>query len=170
MDLGNIIYIIAVIGYFIYQATRKKGAQEMPESGEATPEAPQKGMSFEELLREIRDAQKPLGEARIPEPRAPKPAPVPVEIPRAKPVVRKPVLVEEDDEEARYYEGSYAKHKSNPYQAYNEKVIADLQSGVKFDYDTSSKTQVNPYAKLLRNPKTLKEAVVVSEILKPKYF
>ena len=142
----------------------------MPESEEANPQAPQKGMSFEELLREIRDSQKPLGEERLPKKTTPKPVPVPVEMTKAKPVVRKPVLVEEDDEEARYYEGAFGKNKSNPYQAYNQKAITELQPIVNFDYGTGRKTKVNPYADLLKNPKTLKEAVVVSEILKPKYF
>ncbi|MBN7813117.1 hypothetical protein J0A68_19335 [Algoriphagus sp. H41] len=168
MDLGNIIYIVAVIAYFIYQATRKKGGQDLPDTEGPNPETPKKGMSFEELLKEIRDSQKPLGEERLPE-RKPKPAPVPVEIPRANPVVRKPARVEEDDEEAQYYEGAYRSGQSNPYQAFRETVPTEPAS-VKFDYSSLKTKKTNPYAELLKNPKTLKDAVVVSEILKPKYF
>lgn len=171
MDLGNIVYIAAVIGYFIYQATRKKRSLELPEQGDSEPEAPKKGMSFDDLLKEIREAQNPPVPERQTQPRPQTPVPTPAAtILRAKPVSRKPVLVEEDDEEARYYEGTYAASQSNVYRA--SKDIHSFQSApaVKFDYVSFESKNVNPYAGLLKNPKTLRQSVVVSEILKPKYF
>jgi hypothetical protein len=170
MDLGNIIYIVAVVAYFIYQATKKKREQELPDSAGHKPETPKKGMSFEELLKEIRDAQNPIPSPKTPKPTSASPAPVPVEIPRTKPVVRKPTRVEEDDEEARYYEGAYRSSQANPYQSFRENTPAETAPAVKFDYASLETKKINPYSELLKNPKTLKQAVVVSEILKPKYF
>jgi len=38
------------------------------------------------------------------------------------------------------------------------------------DYDSLQEKKYNRYAELLKNPKTLREAIVVSEILRPKHF
>ncbi|WP_111670980.1 hypothetical protein [Algoriphagus litoralis] len=179
MDLGNIVYIVAVLAYFIYQATRKKKGQEMTDSDDA-PEAPQKGMTFEDLMREIRQAQNPTAEK--PEPVRPKPEvqepvrpqpyrnqPVPSHIPQAQKASRKPLPVE-DDEEIQYYEGTYEASKKSPYENYKEEQTAPMLSSIKMDYDSLQEKKINPYAQLLKNPKTLREAIIVSEILKPKHF
>ena len=55
MDLGNILYLVAVIGYFIYQLTKKKnpaGAEEQVDMPEQKKERP---ATFEDLMREIRE-------------------------------------------------------------------------------------------------------------------
>lgn len=182
MDLGNIVYIVAVLAYFIYQATRKKKGQDMADPDGESPEAPQKGMTFEDLMKEIREAQNPKPIEK-PEPvrqkpvvqEAVKPEPyrtqsVPTHIPQPKPVSRRPVVVEEDDEETRYYEGSYAATKKIPYQNFKETSSADLIPSIKMDYDSINPKKSNPYAQLLKNPRSLKDAMVVSEILKPKHF
>jgi hypothetical protein len=183
MDLGNIVYIVAVLAYFIYQATRKKKGQDMTDSDDESPEAPQKGLTFEDLMKEIRQAQNPTTVDK-PEPVKQKPViqpqmkpepygsqPIPSHIPQPKPVSRRPVVVEEDDEETRYYEGSYAATKKIPYQNFNDKVpSADLIPSITMDYDSLKPKKSNPYAQLLKNPKSLRDAIVVSEILKPKYF
>ena len=108
MDLGNIVYIIAVIGYFIYQATKKKRGQELPGAPDSNPEPPQKGMTFEELLKEIRQAQNP-----IPAPPTPKPQPIPVSTQR-NPHRKPTVIQEEEDDEIQYYEGTFDSTKKNP--------------------------------------------------------
>jgi hypothetical protein len=171
MDLGNIVYIVAVLAYFIYQATKKKREGELPEGTEESPEPPKKGMTFEDLLKEIREAQNPFPtqpEAAKPEPVRPIPAPVPV--PQFTKPSRKPVVVEEVDEEVSHYEGSFEKSKTNPYAAYQSTHSIPSTPAKRIDYDSLYPKKVNPYAELLKNPKTLKDAVVVSEILKPKYF
>ena len=171
MDLGNIIYIVAVLAYFIYQATKKKRGEELPDSPENSPEPPQKGMTFEDLLKEIRNAQNPTAsqpEAVKPEPVKPQPASTPVF--QTKTPSRKPVLVEEVDDEVRHYEGSYEGSKKNPYAAYKDTHSIPSIPLKRIDYDALNPKKVNPYAELLKNPKTLKQAIVVSEILKPKYF
>jgi hypothetical protein len=182
MDLGNIVYIVAVLAYFVYQATRKKkGQEEMTDSDERSPEAPQKGMTFEDLMKEIRQAQNPTPVEK-PEPVTKKPVilpqakpepyrpqSVPSHIPQAKVISRKPVPVEDDDE-ISYYEGTYGASKKAPYQNYKETNAADMIPSFKMDYDSLSPKKPNPYAQLLKNPKTLRDAIIVSEILKPKHF
>ena len=183
MDLGNIVYIVAVLAYFIYQATRKKkGQQEMTDAEGNEPEAPQKGMTFEDLMREIREAQNPKPSPKTEEVKQ-KPVvaearkvesyrnqPIPSHIPQPKTVSRKPILVEEEDEETRYYEGSYAATKKIPYQNFRETNSVDMIPSIKMDYESLKSKKSNSYAQLLKNPKSLKDAIVVSEILKTKYF
>lgn len=183
MDLGNIVYIVAVLAYFVYQATRKKKAQEMSDSDEPTQEAPQKGMTFEDLMKEIRQAQNPTPVEK-PEPVRQKPViqqsakqepyrtqSVPTRSPIPKPVSIRPAVVEEEDEETRYYEGSYADTKKIPYQNFSDAIPSvGMIPSIKMDYDSLNPKKSNPYAQMLKNPKGLKDAIVVSEILKPKYF
>lgn len=181
MDLGNIVYIVAVLAYFIYQATRKKKGLDAPEMDETPPEQPQKGLTFEDLMREIRQAQNPAPiEKPEPvrqksvnqEPARPEPyrtSSIPSHIPQPKPVSRKPVIVEDDDE-IQYYEGTYGASKKTPYQDNQKAQAAPMVSSIKMDYDSLRGKKSNPYAQLLKNPKSLKDAIVVSEILKPKYF
>lgn len=172
MDLGNIVYIIAVIAYFIYQATKKKGAQDLPESTENQPEPPQKGLTFEEILREIRNAQNPPA-AETPRPPKPEPVkstPLPPHLPEAKAQKRNRFEpVEEVDDEARFYEGAFATQKKNTYQAYSQTTIPEIP-GVKVDYDALTKKKVNPYSEKLKNPKNVREAIILSEILQRKHF
>jgi hypothetical protein len=169
MDLGNIIYVIAIIAYFIYQATRKKPADGLPDD-DPEPSSPQKGMSFEDLLKEIRQAQNPKSpepptptytQTQEPEPTA---APFPV-----RPVSRRPPVVEEFDDEIKYYEGAYSTSKYKSYQGAKFSTTPEAPL-VKFDFTSIEKQRVNPYAELLKNPQTLKQAVIVSEILRPKHF
>jgi len=163
MDLGNIVYIVAVIGYFIYQATRKRKHQEPDHGPIETNEPQRKPLSFEDLMKEIREAQKPAS--------TPMPQPVITEVP--KPLARKPVRTyaePEDDEEIRYYEDTFERKNKNPYQAASDRHSVVPNHEIKMNYDSLKSKSVNPYAALLKNPKTLREAVIVSEILKPKHF
>ncbi|WP_332914016.1 hypothetical protein [Algoriphagus boritolerans] len=60
--------------------------------------------------------------------------------------------------------------KKTPYQDYQKAQATPMVSSIKIDYDSLQEKKSNPYAQLLKNPKSLKDAMVVSEILKPKYF
>ena len=163
MDLGNIVYIIAIIGYFIYQMTRKKAGQEIEEQSGESPAPPQKNVSFEDLMREIRDAQRPAPEP-VPQPVRPS-API-VKVKKQIPTYAEPV----QDDEIRYYEDTFEKKGSNPYHASKDRHSVVTIPELKINFDSHKSKTVNPYAVLLKNPKTLKEAIVVSEILKPKHF
>ena len=173
MDLGQIIYIIAIVAYFIYNASKKKKGANPMDAEDTQPEAPQKGLTFEELLKEIRNAQNPP----TPEaPPAPKPqpvftAPTPTTFSEPKPQPkRRFVPVEVVDDEAKYYEGAFeSAPKKKPYQELANKTFAEPEFK-RFKSQEIAKPKVNPYAELLKNPKSVREAIIVSEILRPKHF
>lgn len=178
MDFGQIIYIVAVIAYFIYQASRKKKSQDPVDSGDSQPERPQKGVTFEDLLREIREAQNPQPKPQAP-PR-PQPQATQAEVPTRNEPTKpaffperksyKPEVVEEVDDEARYYEGAFR----NKYQAAETKAAPKVISIEEMARDIRLKAQnpkrVNPYAEKLKNPQSVRDAIILSEILNRKYF
>lgn len=172
MDLGQIIYAVAIIAYFVYQVSKKKSLPET-ETDERN-ETPPKGLTFEELLKEIRNSQNPAS-AQPPKeikPQPERPAPVVVaEETHSKSKPKKQLqTIEELDDEASFYEGAFGSHtKPNPYQAMANRKFEEPQLVTFKSYEIPSK-KVNAYAALLKNPKTLKESVIVSEILRPKYF
>ena len=202
MDLGNIVYILAVIGYFIYQATQnKKKKQRQMDAAGTPPEEEERPVSFEDLLKEIRQAQspKPAPQAKIPTPQPqktsrgfestyekpksdssyhkPESSYIPRESTYEKPVssYKKPASTYEkekswydkNDDEITYYEG-----------AYEEKVRSKISdSGKSPEIPTLEierlevkSSKVNPYAQLLKNPKSVRDAIVLNEILTKKYF
>lgn len=170
MDFGQIIYIVAVVAYFLYRASSKKKNTKVPDAEDTTPEQPQKGFTFEELLREIREAQTP----KIPEL---EPEPVPMSKPNppyTPPIQDRPVIQSTSSQEVILsdgldYENSYSQPKSKPFYGDVEHSSLDLEQSRPVSYELP-KEQINPYAELLKNPKSIRDAVVVSEILKPKYF
>lgn len=166
MDLGNIVYVVAVVGYFIYRAIQGKKEKELAETNQPEEETGPKPVSFEELLKEIREAQKPKRQAPEPKPVFQQVV-VPQEKLRAKPIaVRRSEAVEVLDDEARFYQGAYNSANQNATK------ISDVTyegSFLKAElYQTSKK--VNRYAAVLKNPQSFRDALVVSEILKPKHF
>jgi hypothetical protein len=173
MDLGQIVYIIAIVVYFIYQASKKKKSLEPMDSDENQPEAPQKGLTFEELLKEIRNAQNPPEPEKKKEVLSEPVKPVPVTFDRAEPKnppKKRFEPLEEIDDEASFYEGAFrSSAKPNPYQALANKTFSEPEIKTFKPQDNSSK-KINPYAELLKNPKSIRESVIVSEILRPKYF
>lgn len=169
MDFGQIIYIVAIVAYFIYRASSKKKNQSLPEGENSDSGTPEKGLTFEELLREIREGQSP----KLPEAD-------PVPLPKAKPVYSAPkketakrsieveqevVVAEGVDVEAESL-GRYA--RSQFYEQAQTTIEPKLAARPKI-YELPKEAQ-NPYAELLKNPKSFRDAVVVSEILKPKHF
>jgi hypothetical protein len=171
MDLGQIIYIVAIVAYFLYRSVNKKKAGEVENPEEPNADLPQKGLTFEDLLREIRESQVP----NLPEERpkkATRPQPVPVSTTtNAAPFPAKEVQeqVPELVDESRYYAGSFEGNNKNPYQELGNRNFADPES-IKFKSYETPVSIPNPYAELLKNPKTVREAIVVSEILRPKHF
>ena len=173
MDLGQIVYIIAIVVYFIYQASRKKKSLEPMDSDDNQPEAPQKGLTFEEILKEIRNAQNPREPEKKKEEVAEPVRPIPVSIERTeakRPARKQFEPVEEVDDEASYYDGAYRSTPSpNPYQAMANRTFTEPEIKKVKSQDILPK-KVNPYAELVKNPKSIRESIVVSEILRPKYF
>src|SRR5690554_3349173 len=56
-DSSTIFYIIAVVVYFLYSLFFRKKEQEPVEGNPNSPDAPKKPVSFEDLLKEIRQEQ-----------------------------------------------------------------------------------------------------------------
>lgn len=179
MDLGNIVYIIAVIGYFIYQATKNKNKkQQQSEMGQGEENEPSPTVTFEDLLKEIR------GEQRQEE--APKPTPAPTQMRPVTRQERRPEPTPEPasyqssryenesqyDDEIKYYEDAYemdAFEKIKKEEERIAKVAASIPSQRDISYALKS-AKVNRYAEMLRNNESLKDAMVLNEILKRKHF
>jgi len=170
MDFGQIIYIVAVVAYFLYRASSKKKNTTVPDAQETNPEQPKKGFTFEELLREIREAQTPTLPELEPEP-VPMPKPKSTYAPpiQDRPVIQSSTSKEVILSEGLDYEHSYSQPKYKPFYGDVEhpSLISEQSRPVSYELP---KEQKNPYAELLKNPKSIRDAVVVSEILKPKYF
>lgn len=184
MDLGNIVYIVAILAYFIYQATRgKKKNQEddIPESSQ-TPE--EKPVSFEDLLREIRGAQKSKSPETVAEIRESVPVnrtkPEDYRLPsapkeksewRADPapaVKRFPIKkLQEADDEIEYYQGAFEKSKSD--LTTTSKGIPEIPS-LREIQSESSTYERSRYSRMLKNPQSIKDAIVFKEILDRKHF
>lgn len=168
MDAGNILYIVAVVGYFIYKAVSDKKSKELEDNDFPDQNTMPKPVSFEDLLREIREAQSPKKEVEKPV-IVQKSKPIEEEYQRPSPVAVKRFQVPEEveiDDEAQFYQGSYNTASQSVIK------VSDLKYEESFlkaePYQSSRK--INRYAQLLKNPDSLRESLMVGEILKPKYF
>jgi len=170
MDLGQIIYAVAIVAYFLYRASSKKKDSIPPDAESTSPDSPPKGLTFEELLREIRDAQTP----KIPE-LEPEPVPVPKSkpsftLPKQDRPISQPVNSREEVlSEGVDYELTTVQPNAKPFYADSEgsNSLAEQRRPISYEI---AETRINPYAELLKNPKSFRDAVVVSEIIKPKHF
>ena len=172
MDFGQIIYIVAIVAYFLYRASSKKKNTPLPDAEEAAPETPKKGFTFEELLREIREAQTPPIPELEPEPEpVPKPKPKPAyTIPQQdRPMFQPASSKEEVVFEGLDYEQHNAKPQARPFYTDTDASRTPLDQARPIPYELDVE-RINPYAELLKNPTSFRDAVVLSEILKPKYF
>jgi hypothetical protein len=212
MDLGNIVYILAIIAYFIYQATQSKKKKLKEQESNDLPEPTERPTSFEDLLKEIRGEQftkltKPTETADS------KPAPMPqkpsrgyestYEKPKSDSSYRKPessykVRPSTYVKPVSSYEKPTSSYKKNPttyekqkswfdknddeisnYEGvYDEKVrarasdltpMADIPS-LEIELGKVKSKKLNPYAQLLRNPATVRDSIVLNEILTRKHF
>jgi len=178
MDLGNIIYIIAIIAYFIYTATKKKvNPEEMEQPGlPDNPQEQRKPVSFEDLLKEIRQGQgqrekelKDSGQGKSAETFPRRQEDRTFEQP-------KPKTVQEVKKIKRYesFEG-VIEERALPDRiklADQERIHSNVE-GIKSTIALESvegNEEENKYKTMLRNPETIKDAVILSEILNRKYF
>lgn len=174
MDAGNIIYLIAVIIYFIYSALKKNKPEQIEDSENPSTDSPQqRPASFEDLLREIRqgqqEAQKDLdqsGQGDVLEERRPKPSK------RAEPAFE-PFSKASLPKEYSAYQGAIDEDFKSKYKTLDEQIrlsspIEGLKSGG-IVASKNRKVQVNKYARMLQNPNSVRDAVVLSEVLKRKF-
>lgn len=179
MDAGNIIYLLAIIIYFVYTAL-KKGKNEKEIENSDQPENPQerkKPVSFEDLLKEIRQGQKKSDKDFQPREQT------------------RPLEMKENPRTVRQFEvnpRTYQPQKPKQPKAYeqfqgevpererpklltlDEQVrltgsIEGIKSSLQTESLESGKSE-NKYASLLKNPQSVKDAIILSEILKRKNF
>nr|MBI1230868.1 hypothetical protein [Cytophagales bacterium] len=172
MDSGTIFYIIAVVIYFIYTALQQRKANKIPEADDqpSDPSPPSRG-SFDDLLKEIRRQQEERERDIV------------ISGEKAKPV-EKPSYVEDYIEEKEVESRpAYVPNEStykDPYRSLSQsQPLVKLDDQVDIHEDVKilgkvgsidEKQSVNRYATLLKNPKSLREAIVVSEILNRRHF
>ncbi|UCS93031.1 hypothetical protein KZP23_20595 [Echinicola marina] len=176
MDNGTWIYIVISIIFFIVNALTKKkkeNGQELDEMGEelSNDEPRRKPVSFEELLREIRQEQQGRNFEETEQEELFDEEPEEAVYPNVE-VVDKPT---KRSSEIKYYEGTYqADH------AYKGKGLVKLDDQVEIDSDKKILNEVedvaeetasyNRYRRVLKDPQSLKDAIVVSEILRRKEY
>lgn len=179
LDSSTLVYIVAVIVYFLYSTFfRKKEPEEaeMQEEEERRDIPPQKAVSFDDLLKEIRreqgEREKDLEghdteEAeREWEPEKPRPAPE--------------KRVYNDYRPAQEPKPSYYNEKLSQEKSYQTQPLVKLDDQVDLESTEKIMGEVedvageqagsNRYGTLLKNPETFREAMVVAEILNRKHF
>lgn len=182
MDAGNIIYIIAIIIYFIYTAV-KKGQKPQDLEGQdnlPTDSQPQrKPASFEDLLKEIRSGQQErekdfehTGQGSTTQTKT---------VPQAAPVSRefepqRDIMRADRPRSKAYgdYEGTGAEIEKPKIKTLDEQVsltasVEGIKSSISTERIKTTKTK-SRYAEMLSNPATVKDAVILSEIFNRKKF
>lgn len=175
-DASTLVYIVAVVVYFIYSNFFNKKQPGQAEDAAGQSEEPQKTVSFDDLLKEIRreqgererDLEGPITaeEAYVEEEDY-------VTETAASP---KKYFTYEDPEQFPSPEGNY----QSTYKNYEKQPLVKLDDQVDLNSDKKILGEVedisgytagkNKYADILKNPETVRDAIVVSEILRPKYF
>ncbi|WP_299699880.1 hypothetical protein [uncultured Pontibacter sp.] len=181
-DFKLILYILAIVAYFIYTAWRKAfktpdddgrpdAPQEQPQRERPAPrpistQQPQPrqqqrpsapATSFEDILREMQTKMERVNEQNRPPVEKPKPVLQPVMQPAAKERVPMRALSLEDPEQARLYN----KKRKDRIEA------ADALYEIK---KQERKVVPNVYGELLHNPQSIRQAFILSEIFNRKQY
>lgn len=182
MDAGNIIYIIAIIIYFIYTAVKKgqkpqdlEGQDDQPSNGQ--PE--RRPVSFEDLLKEIRSGQQ-QNEKELPQTgqgTISQTKPNPQQEPLSRQFEPQRDIMRGDRPRSKAYgeyEGTGVEIVKPKLKTLDEQVsltasVEGIKSNLKSERTKTTKTK-SRYAEMLSNPATIKDAVILSEILNRKNF
>ena len=170
-DSSTIFYIIAVAVYFIYSLFFRKKEEEPVEGDSDSPGEAKKPVSFEELLKEIRQEQggshaAPQGAEEFWE----------EDEYEEEPEVSETISYEKSSrDEARYYEGSWESKnryntQSQPLVKLDDQVDLDDTKTILGEVEEEDPGKSNKFAQLLKSPETLKDAIIVSEIINRKHF
>ena len=177
-DASTLVYIIAVIVYFLYSTFFSKKEPGQAERKSEQPEVqPRKAVSFDDLLKEIRreqgERERDLEGKTIVEDDYVEEEETYVAQPVAAP---KKYFTYEDPE---HFPSADTKYQAN-YKNFEKDPLVKLDDQIDLNSDQKILGEVedvegytrrkNKYAEILKNPETVKDAVVVSEILRPKYF
>ena len=170
-DFKLILYVLAAVAYFIFMQWRKAfnapkdDADAVPRTQERRPQMPARpATSFEDILRELQpkleqaEAKKQEVVETTKQLTQPHRAPLP-------PVLEKKPLI-------RNYEDVAPKALSweKPAEAMQAARNSEqLRIGKRFEAFEKEKAAKSRYASLLRNPATVRDAVILSEIFNRKY-
>ncbi len=187
MDAQFWIYIVIGVIYFLSRLLKKPeeaGGSPTGERRRGRPEGADdsgadeaRPMTFEELLREITEGK----QAPKPQPK-PQPRPQPVPAPRYEPYERETgeearsleeVAIDEDEDARilkKYEEAQLlaSERKSLEETLQLEETVVDFGRFAAFE-KKERRDVAGEYRKMLRNPESLRQAVVLSEILKRKF-
>ncbi|SFC27072.1 hypothetical protein SAMN05421780_10481 [Flexibacter flexilis DSM 6793] len=150
------IYIVLGILYFIFKqirAAQKKQKEEAASQQGEKASVPQ--VSFEQLLKQIQEQNSPQPQNLEQE---------------SYTGTYRNIEAENMDVSEREYkqERKRRKAKVQRYESIEPEAVESFQKSIFKEYNTAEKP--NPYAKLLRNPNSVRKAVIVSELLNKKYF
>ncbi|MHA6249265.1 hypothetical protein ACXYMU_15095 [Pontibacter sp. CAU 1760] len=168
-DIKLILYVLAAVAYFVFMQWRKAFNSPRKDMEQVKPEPRNKPLqptkpatSFEDILRELQpklDKAEMKGKAVVAQkkqdvkPYVPPLAPVmPASEEKYKDKAPKILSWEKPAEALQAAKRSIEHQKLTQFESYDKKIAA-----------------TNPYASLLRNPTSVREAVVLAEILKRKY-
>lgn len=177
-DSSTLFYIIAVAVYFIYSLFFRKKEEGPVEGDPDSPGEPKKPVSFEELLKEIRQEQggqqeETQGAEEIWEEDEHDEYGYEYE---EEPEVPATTSYEQPYRgEARYYEGSWESKKryntqTQPLVKLDDQVDLNDTETVLGEVEEEDSGKANKFAELLKSPETLQDAIIVSEIINRKYF
>lgn len=170
-DLSTIFYIIVAIIYVIYSAMKRGKPKKLPQNGpdspipgdfgevtqESTPGKTQRRPNFEDLLREFTQQQEPK-------------------------VKEKEIAEEEIDQSEPFFETERPfvaeSKKSSVYDEFQNVEVSEvdvLRAPSVFkaqeDYNGKDTSRLGvDIREMLKNPDGLKKAILLNEIIRPKYF
>lgn len=180
LDSSTLVYIVAVVVYFLYSTFfRKKNPEEAGRQEEEgrRENPPQKTTSFDDLLKKIRREQGEMEQDMDGYEEE-----VEQEWEREKPRPVKEKKNYNDPQTQPYQEPrpSYYNEKINQERAYQSRPLVKLDDQVDLESTERILGEVedvagdrvgsNRYGNLLKNPETVREAIVVAEILNRKHF
>lgn len=183
MEPGNIIYIIAIIVYFIYSAVKKGKKEkefmddETDQGGEVENERP-RPTSFEDLLKEIRAGQDQRksnlpgtgqGTSVLPSPKQNQPVSRPI-----KPMISADKTAVETFKKYGDFQGFVGESERPKILTLDEQVrLSSSLSGpivLQLDKESKKEKPANRIGRMLKDPATVKDAIILSEILNRKQF
>lgn len=182
MDAGNIIYIIAIIIYFIYTAVKKGKKPQDLEGQDNLPTDSQperKPVSFDDLLKEIRSGQQQR-EKNLPQTgqgTSAQTKPIPTQVTVSREFEPQRDIMRGDRPRSKAYgdyEGTGAEIVKPKLKTLDEQVsltasVEGIKSSISSERVKTIQTKTR-YAEMLSNPATIKDAVILSEILNRKKF
>ncbi|HSJ67295.1 MAG TPA: hypothetical protein VK921_06460 [Anditalea sp.] len=182
IDIGTVVYIILVILYFVFTAFKKKNAPDQPDERYEGQEAGEKRpASFEDMLRDIRREQnervkdiEQAGQGEVSD----------YEYDEHREIVEENAYESWDKKSTpsepiietrnKYYDGAEGSLKN-----YDRKPLVKLDDQVDLASDEKILGEVEDvaeeykgntrYGKLLKNPESVRDAVILTEILNRKY-